>query len=122
MRRIVYTCDRCHNTYEKFKSKSGMLGVQMFAKTPNPGFDEHKDTRKFLFDYGKKKYLCPSCLEEIESWYFEERDDEDLSDNGRLEKDDEAEYPEGPETPFFKPSDGEDVPFDNADEESLASI
>ena len=114
MRRIVYTCDRCHNTYEKFKSKSGMLGVQMFAKKPNPNFNNDADNgdddrRKFLFDYGKKKYLCPSCLEEIESWYFEE-------------KDDEAEYPEGPETPFFKPSDGEDVPFDNADEESLASI
>ena len=109
MRKVVYTCDRCGNSYEKFKSKSGMLGVQMFTKTPNPDFNEDGDRRKFLFDYGKKKYLCPSCLEEVESWYFEE-------------KDDEAEYPEGPETPFFKPSDGEDVPFDNADEESLVQL
>ena len=108
MRRIVYTCDRCHNTYEKFKSKSGMLGVQMFAKTPNPDFNEDGDRRKFLFDYGKKKYLCPSCLEEIESWYFEEKDDEVEG--------------EGPEKPFFRPTPEDGVPFDNADEESLVQL
>ena len=116
MRRIVYTCDRCGNSYEKFKSKSGMLGVQMFAKTPNPDFNEDGDRRKFLFDYGKKKYLCPSCLEEIENWYFEEKDDEETVDNSE-------ECLEGPDTPFFRPTPEDGVPFDNnADEESLVQL
>ena len=124
-RKIVYTCDRCKQNYQPFTSKSGYMGMQLFKKIKNPDFDRNDPgSRKSIFDYGKKKYLCPQCMEDIESWAFEERDDDEhLSDEGRLDRDDEAEYPEGPETPFFKPSDGEDVPFDDsADEESLASF
>lgn len=97
MRITVYSCDRCGQAYKPFKSKSGMMGMQMFRKN-----GKNADRP---YEYGMKKYLCPTCLEEMESWYFEERDeDEDLSE--------ETSDPE-PEIKFEDSSEDDDIPFNS---------
>lgn len=84
MRQIVYTCDRCKQAYTPYKSKSGMMGIQMFKKD----FDFKKNGTK-PYEYGRKKYLCSTCLEEIESWYFEEKDEEEYEEEFEPVNDDE---------------------------------
>lgn len=90
MRQIIYNCDRCNNSYEPYTSLSGFMGVQAFKRNKRERGDESTP----LFSYGYRKYLCPDCMAEMESWMFEEKD---LPCDGE---------------PKFQPVEGE-TPFNN---------
>lgn len=68
MKQIIYNCDRCGNTYEPYESRSGFQGVQAFKR------NRQTDENTPRFSYGYRKYLCPICMAEMESWMFEEKD------------------------------------------------
>ena len=67
MKQIIYSCDRCKQAYTPYKSQSGMMGVQLFKKNL-----DFKKTGEKPYEFGRKKYLCPDCMADMESWYFEE--------------------------------------------------
>ena len=94
---VTLFCDRCGNQYKNYTSKNGFMGIQAFRKN-----DRFKARDMGPFYYGKKCYLCPSCMSEIESWMFDEKND------------DECTVDQAPDDEFGP---GEDTPLDENDVE-----
>lgn len=102
---IQFTCDRCGNSYKPFVSEHGNNGFQFFKQVVFP----KKGERPLSF-WGTKN-LCPQCMEELESWFYEEKwssDDEDVE----IEENVSAE-----QTPFNPVITSEENTYESSGEE-----
>ena len=70
-----YVCDRCGKEHAYNKSDRGWNGFQFFGQNPR-GYQNPETGRNEPYKYGGRMYLCPECQEALESWAFEEKDDE----------------------------------------------
>lgn len=69
--KVTFTCDRCGANYDPYDDRPNAL-QEIRTKQGKLADGERR------VEYGNRKYLCPSCMDEYEGWMYEEKSDEEF--------------------------------------------